>query len=180
MIVRKPIFIGGIHGVGKTEFCKALSSQLQVDYVSASDLIRQSGISPSNEQKQVEQVTVQQDILLTALNNYRPNSSTFLLDGHFCLLTEKPAVEDIPLATFEGIAPSAVIVLRTDVEIIQQRLKSRSQIELYSLEFITDFQNREVAHASAVCNSLQVPLLITSPDKPLSDTISFLQTNSII
>ena len=50
------IFVGGIHAVGKTEFCKSIAKGLDVDIVSASGLIRQMGTQPSNQHKQVDKV----------------------------------------------------------------------------------------------------------------------------
>ena len=174
------IFIGGIHGAGKTQFCKSLSNHLNLDTISASDLIRQFGNPPSNEQKQVERILEQQDLLLLALHQYRPTTNPMLLDGHFCLLNTNSEIENIPITTFKGIAPKVVIVLTAEVKIIQQRLKNRSNIETYDLDFIAEFQNREVSYAEIVAHQLQVPLMLHNSENGLSEIVSFLQKYSII
>jgi 2-phosphoglycerate kinase len=37
------IFVGGIHGVGKTLFCRNVTQHLDIEHVTASSLIRETG-----------------------------------------------------------------------------------------------------------------------------------------
>ena len=62
------IFVGGVHGVGKTHFCQKLTEKFDVEHVTASSLIRRHiALSKS---KDVEDVKVNQSILVTELSCY--------------------------------------------------------------------------------------------------------------
>jgi hypothetical protein len=67
------IFVGGIHGVGKTTLCKKLTEELHFNHYSASQLIKmlksENG-DGDNKNKGVKNIDGNQDLLITAINQY--------------------------------------------------------------------------------------------------------------
>lgn len=173
--MRHVIFVGGIHGVGKTQFCKAIMQHLHIDHISASDLIRQAGKSFSTTEKQVDKVAENQDLLIYALNRYISDFSTLLLDGHFCLLDKELKIQPIPLSTFKHIAPKAVVVVTDEAEIIVERLQKRDS-KSYDLALIKRFQEYEIDYAGQVCKNLNVPLLVRNSSSTITETLSFVSS----
>lgn len=103
---RKLIFIGGIHGVGKSTLCKKLISELKIPHYSASELITRAQKGLYTKNKTVKNVTKNQDVLLVALNEF-VDEPCILLDGHFALFDAKQKVQQIPVETFASIEPIA-------------------------------------------------------------------------
>lgn len=96
-MANKIIFIGGIHGVGKTSLCEELSNQIGTHYFSASKLIKRLKKDHcDNENKAVKDIDGNQELLLTAINQYINKNIIVLLDGHFCLLSSTYEVTLIP------------------------------------------------------------------------------------
>lgn len=170
------IFIGGIHGVGKTEFCQKVSRQLNISHLSASTLIRQAGQSIIPGQKRVAAVSENQDLLIQSLRNYQSRSRTFLLDGHFCLLDKNSDIQAVPLITFKQIAPRAVLVLVDEPDTIAGRITARDNVP-QNKHFTAEFQIRELDHAQVVCNSLNVPLYIHSLSDRLNEALDFIRNH---
>ena len=110
-MIRKIIFIGGIHGVGKSTVCTKISDSLKIKSYSASSLIKSvSGLTfPSD--KKIKGINKNQDLLITAVDKYIDPNIYCLLDGHFCLLDQNGEITDIPIATFTNLSPSAILVL---------------------------------------------------------------------
>ncbi|HEY0735701.1 MAG TPA: ATP-binding protein [Herpetosiphonaceae bacterium] len=167
------IFVGGIHGVGKTQFCKTITEHVHIDHASASDLIRQAGKLLSTTEKQVEKVAENQDLLIYALSQYVSDFQVLLLDGHFCLLDKQLNIQLIPLATFQHIAPKAVVVVTDKPEIIVERLLKRDG-KSYALDLIKRFQENEIDYAEHVCKNLNIPLLIHNSTSSIIEVLSFV------
>ena len=163
MISRKPIFVAGIHGVGKTHLCKELSTLLDLRHMSAGELIRRSKQEALTTDKNVVNVRQNQDLLVTALNDYLQREPLDLLDGHFCLLKGNGQIEKISGTVFEQISPLAVVILRDDPDAVRKRLESRDSSQ-YASVLLQDLQHCEVQHATAVCRDYGFPLIIKNPN----------------
>ena len=72
------IFVCGIHGTGKTHYCKALSEKEQISYYSASDLILKRE-AQNFEAKRVDHIKENQVMLLEELQKIR------LCKNDFCI-----------------------------------------------------------------------------------------------
>lgn len=154
------IFIGGVHGVGKTFFCMKLSDRFVVDHVTASALIGRHVNKSTN--KTMHDVGENQSILLKELDMLKLAGQTILLDGHFCLLNSAGKIQDIPLSVFEGISPVVIILLRNEPASIIERLSARDN-QTYSLETITSMQDRELRRANSISQALGVPIKVLEP-----------------
>lgn len=150
----KIIFVGGVHGVGKSTFADMIKSQYpMLESLSCSKIIKWE--NPAH--KEVENVGETQNTLLSNLPYFIDQDKKYILDGHFCLLTERGGIERVPIEVFETMSPSMIVVLEEEPNVICQRLNQRDSHN-YSLELITDFQKEEIKYATEVADTLGVPL----------------------
>ncbi|MBD2096231.1 AAA family ATPase [Trichocoleus sp. FACHB-591] len=171
---RKVIFVGGVHGVGKTTFCKALKAQLDVQHFSASDLIAREKKEQYFQDKRVQNIDENQDVLVTALNKYLKDETWYLLDGHFCLLSKDGEITKIPDSTYEGINPCAIILLFDRPENIYDRLSERDNIT-YDLALLHSFQEQEIDYAKYISNKLGIPYRMCDSAQTKSETYCFVE-----
>jgi adenylate kinase len=165
----KTVFIGGVHGVGKTHFCNSIVSRFDVAHVTASELI---GRHVKHQiDKTVSDIEGNQLILAEELARYQTSCRTILLDGHFCLLDAASGVQNVPLETFRAISPCAIILLTDNPETIAERLSNRDSRVHHSIELISELQSREIVRANLISQSLQVPISIIKVTEALEESI---------
>jgi adenylate kinase len=178
---RQPIvFVGGIHGVGKTTVSRALAALLPALHVTAGTLIRESACAAERVtvgigNKTVPNVAANQALLLHGLALYRSRVAAHpvpvLLDGHFALLDEAGDVVSIPQQVFVEIAPIAVLLVEATARIVRDRLLQRDT-EAPSIARISELAERERASAADVCLDLRIPLWTVSGDVPTEQAAS--------
>lgn len=151
----RTIFIGGVHGVGKTYFCENLANRFDAEHITASKLIGRH--SKHNTNKTVVDIQANQLILAQELRNHQTNCKTILLDGHFCLLNKISEIQNVPLETFEAIAPCALIIVMDNPEKISERLTVRDN-HVHTIDSIKYLQSREIDRANFISQSLDVPI----------------------
>lgn len=153
----KIVFVGGVHGVGKSTFAKYVKDKCpDVESLSCSTIIKWE--NPAI--KEVGDVGETQNTLLSNLPYFIDQDKNYLLDGHFCLLTEQGTIERVPMEVFEAMSPSLIIVLVEEPAIICQRLNKRDSHD-YTLELMTEFQKEELKYASEVADTLGVPIEVS-------------------
>ncbi|MDQ6968012.1 MAG: ATP-binding protein [Mariprofundaceae bacterium] len=157
----RPIFIGGIHGVGKSTTCSKVSDELNIPHLTASDLIRQykkeASIQDADQEKRVVDIPANQDILITALHNSVIAADTYILDGHFTLIDSLGAVKPVPISVFEEMNPKALFIITEKPELIQSRLLLRDEKDYCSKELRT-MQDAEIEQAQKIAKGIDVPL----------------------
>ena len=169
----KIIFVGGVHGVGKSTFASMIKSKYsQIESLSCSDIIKWE--NPTH--KKVQNVGKTQNTLLRNLPYFIDQDKNYILDGHFCLLTEHGDIERVPIEVFETMSPSMIVVLKEEPNVICQRLIQRDSHN-YSLELITEFQEKEIRYAKEVADTLGVPL--EECDSTNRDNVIFSVLDSI-
>ncbi|HYO95965.1 MAG TPA: ATP-binding protein [Polyangiaceae bacterium] len=169
--MKRIIFVGGIHGVGKTTLCRAVAEEMGVTHVSASELVRAGGGVSEPATKVVSQIAANQAALIAALGAL--DDQVLILDGHFSLLTTESRIEAVPLSTFAAMEPVALVLVSGQTEDVRSRLRDRDGAE-YDAELLSEFQDAEAAHAVRVGTALGRPLLCTTPDR-ICDLLSFAQ-----
>ena len=98
--MRKIIMLGGVHGVGKSYLCEKIKEKRLCEVYTASHLIRQINYGYSDQNKRVDSINNNQNILLDAISKHIPDNTKIILDGHFCLINSINIIEDIPYDTF--------------------------------------------------------------------------------
>lgn len=166
------VFVGGVHGVGKTHFCKEIVNRFDVEHITASELIGRH----INHQldKAVLNIERNQLILAEELSRHQTRCQTILLDGHFCLLSNTAGIQDVPLETFKAIFPCAVILLVDDPEMIVNRLSNRDNF-IHSTEIVSELQARETERATFISQSLGIPIIVIESTEALDESIKKIE-----
>ena len=171
-IVRRLVFVAGIHGVGKSTICHALANLVGAIHLSSGELISRTRTTdpkaPSD--KRVGDVQKNQDALITALEAQQ--AERIILDGHFVLLRTDGQISEVPMTTFTALAPSGVVLLIDAPRAIASRLSMRDG-KRYSQRELAELQERERAAAVNVTISLDIPLHCATPadDETLMQTV---------
>ena len=153
----KLIFVGGIHGAGKSTLCTTYCNDAGYEHLTASTLIKNSNPSFLGSGKQVRHIKKNQDALITALSQVRKSGKNYVLDGHFTLLDAKGTIRPIPVSTFEAIKPDKLIVITESPETIMERLELRDRKE-YDKQLLDNMQESEIKHANRIADALKVSI----------------------
>lgn len=154
-------FIGGIHGVGKSTVCRQICDALNLDYLSASDLLKWKEINEDVRNKKVSSISATQDRLLSGLTNMVQKDKNYLLDGHYCLLSIGNDVVEVPADTFKGINPISLNIIVGDIAEICNRLEKRDQ-RPYDYDLLMKMQDSELDYANRLSKTLGLTLNIGS------------------
>jgi adenylate kinase len=154
------VFLGGIHGVGKSTMCDGVFVPAGYHYVTASSLIKEYK-NYSDREKRVDDIADNQLALLRQLEFEKGNKKHLLLDGHFCLLNSLSAVEPIEIDVFVAINPDILVLIKCDPKEIARRLTKRYG-KTWCPKMLKKFQDSEEIHAERVSVRLGIQLIIVS------------------
>ena len=158
---RDIIFVGGIHGVGKTTFCKKIAKNSKLEHFSSSELISMLDYQRIKKDKKVIDIKDNQNILLDAVEYFLDKDKSYLLDGHFCLIDKDNNIKEIPASVYQSLGVKEIIVLSDYESKILERLKARDDRD-YSLEFLHKFQEKEISSAKCVAKKIKVPIKVVN------------------
>jgi len=162
------IFMGGIHGVGKTTICTELSQRYLLSSFSASKIISDVKKQSFNSNKQITDIDENQDFLIQGIAQLEATSKINIIDGHFCLIDKKNNISRIPEEVFTRLNPILLIVVIDSVSKIIDRLQMRDKLD-YTPLFVESFQNEEIKYAKLIAEMLGKQLFIFdfSPESKL-------------
>ncbi|WP_136194001.1 ATP-binding protein [Actinomyces procaprae] len=169
------IFIGGVHGVGKSHFCKRVKEVTGIEVYSASTLIASKKHAGFKGDKLISGIDDNQQYLLQAVSELRVSIRNFILDGHFCLLNDFGEVIRVSHDTFTTLRPDVIMLLTEKPEVIAARRMDRDGIEVSAHE-IDAFQQEERAYAEEVADDLGVNLFVSTGTDNLAQAIEFIQS----
>lgn len=158
-LVKKCIFIAGVHGVGKTTFSRQLATKLNLAHYSASKLIKDFDSKLFFADKRVNDVRSNQDVLINSIQQ-NVSEEFYILDGHFTLLTKDNVIEKIPSDTFKNLSITTAILLLEIPSIIHKRIHNRDKSKIFSVSEIEEMQQYEIAYAKEICSLNSISLLI--------------------
>lgn len=150
-------FIGGIHGVGKSTICRHICSELNLEYLSASELLKWKDINEDAKNKKVKDIPDTQNRLILGLTNIIQSGKDYLLDGHYCLLNNNNEAVKVPLETFEQINPFSLNLILDDISEIKNRLETRDN-KPYDYAVLERLQNEELTYAKYLSKTLGIIL----------------------
>lgn len=156
------IFVGGVHGVGKTTLCCSLYSQFNIKHYSASKLIAKINEKDLISDKLVKNIRKNQDALIISINKFLEPGENYIIDGHFCLLNSKRFIEQIPLSTYELMNLIGIVVLFDDPLNINKRLDDRDKMN-FDINLLSRFQDEETNYAKYISEYLKIPYLKANP-----------------
>ncbi|PEV91657.1 hypothetical protein CN442_09785 [Bacillus thuringiensis] len=169
------IFLSGIHGVGKSTLVKKLQNDMDLEAFSVSDLIRKAGNDIEISQKSTGNISRNQEMWKSELNNLELTDSKLLLDGHFCLLNSKNEINPLDFSTFKGTNMSKIIFMKNNPQVIKERLFKRDRIK-YSIELLVDFQEFEMCQAIKYSQENDIELFMYDEIEPYSELIRFIKS----
>ncbi len=168
-------FIGGIHGVGKSTICQNICRDLNLEYLSASELLRWKDINEDANNKKVKDIPDTQYRLILGLTNAVKNGRQYLLDGHYCLLNRNNEIEYVPLETFKQINPISLNIILGDIIEIKNRLEMRDG-KPYEYKLLENLQNEELKYAKQLSKTLGITLNIVTQND-YSELLFLLREN---
>lgn len=172
------ILVCGIHGVGKTAYCKKIAGKNGFQIYSASNLICKNRHQPYMSKK-VEDIDLNQRILIEEVNRLNEKKENFILDGHLCLINIKGKVEKIPLVVFRLLKIDCLIVLIDSPQKIKERMENRDHIK-WEIDFIKKFQEQEIKYAVVISKELNIDLKIITISKMNHGISSCFSKNIIL
>ena len=153
------IFLGGVHGVGKSSMCAEAAQVIGLTVFGASAIIRAERQVPSIDSRTaVSNVAGNQELLIQGVRKRGPESSGhFVLDGHFVLRTLDGAIERIDPAVFVALGIDYFICIQDDPQAIAARLLERDGA-MHAVDEIAALQSAELDHAAYVSRELKIRL----------------------
>lgn len=150
------IFIGGIHGVGKTYLGAPAAKSLGLRHATASQLIREErGLQSWGADKRVEGIDENQSALISATRRLRSEGEKLLLDGHFVLRGTNGEFNEIESDVFRDLQIGAVMLLHASVDVVFERLQARGDTSWKESE-LQLLAEREESHARRVAGELGI------------------------
>lgn len=155
------MFLGGVHGVGKTSMCADISEKYDLKVISASAVIRAEREHPASDSRTaVLNVGGNQELLIRGVQRLAADTpARYLLDGHFALRTLAGNIEEIDVAVFQAIDVSGLICLIDDPAAIAQRLAARDG-EVHDVIAISQLQAAELRSAESASRTLRLGLKV--------------------
>ena len=153
------IFLGGVHGVGKSSMCAEAAQVIGLTVFGASAIIRAERQVPSIDSRTaVSNVAGNQELLIQGVRKRVPKSSGhFVLDGHFALRTLDSAIERIDPAVFLTLGIDHFICIQDHPRAIAARLLERDGA-MHAVDEIAALQSAELDHAAYVSRELKIRL----------------------
>jgi adenylate kinase len=170
------VFVGGIHGVGKTYLASRAAPMLGMLHVSASRLITEERATENwGADKRVFDIDGNQIALAAAVRRRNSAGQKLLLDGHFVLLDRGGQMTPIDAAVFNTLGLDGALLLETDAQTVVDRLQARGGPR-GTLEQVREFMAAERTQAENICNALQIKLAVlsTSSVEEFAATLSTL------
>jgi adenylate kinase len=167
------VFVGGIHGVGKTYLGAPAAKHLGIRHATASQLIREErGLQTWGADKRVAGIDKNQAALISAIARMGAGRQRLLLDGHFVLRSPDGSLTEVDVQVFRDLQVSAVLLLETDIEVVLGRLRERGD-HSWSESELQLLTEREEGQARLVATELGLPLkhLVSPTREEFVDTL---------
>lgn len=151
------MFVGGIHGVGKSILCNGICQSLGLIHLTASSLLKWHEVKEDVKDKRVDNIEYTQQRLIDGLINVVTKEKQYLLEGHFTLFDANGNISSIPLETFIKIAPALSAVVTDDPHLIKKRIEERDR-RSYDLDRLTEMQDIEIKQGKKIAEEIGIPI----------------------
>lgn len=156
------VFVGGVHGVGKSSCCAQVAKLVDCMHVTASQIIRaeRSHAVPSVG-KLVADVDGNQRLLIRGFHTLRAQAGPMpiLLDGHFAVRDGLGEIQSVSVDVFRSLGIDHIVCLFDEPRAIASRLKQRDSTTLADDE-IRELQDAELHRARLVAAELAIPFMM--------------------
>lgn len=153
------VFVGGVHGVGKSTCCQQIAERTGMQWLTASALIKAEMQSTSTEHsKFVLDPVRNQELLVSGVRKHvRSGHVRMILDGHFTLLKPGGEIIAIEVDVFIQLGLDMIVVLRDNPTSICNRLRERDGQD-WDVTFLGAHQDAEIDRAHVVASDLGIPV----------------------
>lgn len=173
------VFATGIHGIGKTTLCSALSEALQMPLVTASSLISEARGHSQNPEKLNSEIEENALHFKRAVQELSRVHERLLIDGHTVLLTNSGVPHRVSRAIFEELPITCFLILYNEVGLVRSRLASTGILKL-SEQFLAEFQNEELLYALSLAGNMQSDVVVArASEDPQSIAERLLRTRAL-
>ena len=153
-----PAGFAPVVGQAFTFATKPACQKLGLVYATASQLIQEErGQVTWDGTKMVSDVDKNQAALISAVRRIRESGSILVIDGHFVLRRAPGTHERLPIDVFRALECSSVLLIRSPVPVLLERLHARQDMSWSEAE-LADFSKAEDAHSAEVADVLGIPL----------------------
>ncbi len=155
------LFVGGVHGIGKSTCCQQVADRSGVFWFTASDLIKaESKSAIAEDSKRVLNPVENQELLICGIRKQiRAGHERILLDGHFTLLKANGEVTAIELDVFRQLGLEGIVMFQDDPVSIFNRLRARDGQNL-SIPRVKSHQDSEIEQGHLVASNLKIPIMV--------------------
>lgn len=156
------VFVGGVHGVGKSTCCAQVAQLAGCVHVTASEIIRRERSQAiASAGKLVADVDGNQRLLIRGFHTLRVQTGTtpVLLDGHFAMRDGLGEIQSASVDVFRSLAIDRVVCLADEPSAIAARIQQRDGTASVVRE-IAELQDAELRHARLVAVALAVPFTV--------------------
>lgn len=155
----KTIFVGGIHGVGKTTACLDAKVEYGFELYQASDLLQRGKKLVSSSVSQNSSFEENQKIILSYFLYLRGRKDNLnvVVDGHFALYDICGSIRTVSSDLFKRMKVDHFICIYDEVDSIWERLQMRDGNAL-SREKLGALQRVEVENAKKVSRDCNVSI----------------------
>lgn len=152
------IFIGGIHGVGKSHLQAVLAKALpDACQLSASQLLNWRSADKRVDSSSA--LADNQRILTSRILDIKRQYPLTILSGHFCITLSDGRFEYVGDDVFLQIRPSLIICMICDPALIYKRLMARDG-KSPATSWLAGMQQKELDRAAHVSDLLSLPLVV--------------------
>lgn len=153
------IFVGGVHGVGKSTCCAEVAQATGCLHVTASEIIRREragAISASG--KLVADIEGNQGLLVQGFWSLRSEvgAASILLDGHFAMRDGSGHIQPVDVDVFSALGVDHLVCLADAPHLIAARIAQRDGCTPIERD-IADLQVAELQNARLVATALGMP-----------------------
>lgn len=156
------VFVGGVHGVGKSTCCAQVAEQLECVHVSASEVIRrQRADAIAASGKLVTDVGGNQELLLRGFESVKrlAGPASIMLDGHFALRDSERTIRRLSAELFSDLGVKHLVCIVDEVEAIVLRMGVRDGQSPHA-DDVSSLQKAELDNAKDVAKALRMPLTV--------------------
>lgn len=154
------VFVGGVHGSGKTTICQELARRTGYSHLSISEIIKKEKKTVFESAKRTQDIDANQKVLINWLKD-NPFMKNIIFDGHFALLDNDSKIVCVSDQVFKCICANAFVFINPPVEVVRDRLRNRDGV-IWSPTILKKLGEAELNWANKLSESFNIPIYVSN------------------